>query len=76
MQSRQFVSHAHFKLNGVNVDVPSISLKVGDVIELRDKLKESPLYKSLIEELAEFSKENKWDVSKTKWSKLIQKISK
>ena len=67
MQSRQFVSHAHFKLNGVNVDVPSISLKVGDVIELRDKLKESPLYKSLIEELAEFSKENKWDVSKTKW---------
>lgn len=67
MQSRQFVSHAHFKLNGVNVDVPSISLKVGDVIELRDKLKESPLYKSLIEELAEFSKENKGDVSKTKW---------
>ena len=53
MQSRQFVSHAHFKLNGVNVDVPSISLKVGDVIELRDKLKESPLYKNLIEELRE-----------------------
>lgn len=67
MQSRQFVTHAHFKLNGVNVDVPSISLKVWDVIELRDKLKESPLYKSLIEELAEFSKENKWVVSKTKW---------
>ena len=67
IQSRQFVTHAHFKLNGVNVDVPSISLKVWDVIELRDKLKESPLYKSLIEELAEFSKENKWVVSKTKW---------
>lgn len=67
MQSRQFVSHAHFKLNGVNVDIPSISLKVWDVIELRDKLKESPLYKSLIEELEEFSKQNKWTVSKTKW---------
>lgn len=67
MQSRQFVSHAHFKLNGVNVDVPSIALKVGDVIELRDKLKESPLYKSLIEELEEFSKQNKGSVSKTKW---------
>lgn len=67
MQSRQFVNHGHFKLNGVNVDIPSISVKVGDVIELRDKLKESPLYKSLIEELAEFSKENKGDVSKTKW---------
>ncbi len=67
MQSRQFVSHAHFKLNWVNIDVPSISVKIWDTLELREKFKESPLYKSLIEELAEFSKENKWDVSKTKW---------
>jgi len=67
MQSRQFISHAHFKLNWVKVSVPSISLKVGDVIELRDKLKESPLYKSLIEELEEFSKQNKGVVSKTRW---------
>lgn len=67
MQSRQFVSHAHFKLNWVKVNIPSIALKIWDVIELRDKLKESPLYKSLIEELKEFSKQNKWTVSKTKW---------
>ena len=67
MQSRQFVSHAHFMLNGVKVDVPSISLKVGDVISLRDKLKESPLYKGLLEELQEFSKQNKWKVSACKW---------
>ncbi len=67
MQSRQFVWHAHFKLNGVKVDIPSISLKVGDVIELRDKLKESPLYKSLVEEFEEFSKQNKWKVSSCKW---------
>jgi small subunit ribosomal protein S4 len=67
MQSRQFVSHAHFKVNWVKVSVPSIALKIGDVIELRDQLKESPLYKSLIEELEEFSKKNKWVVTKTKW---------
>lgn len=73
MQSRQFVSHAHFKVNWVNVTVPSISLKVWDVIELRDKLKESPLYKSLIEELAEFSKQNKGSVSKTKWIEVDSK---
>ncbi|MDD5769622.1 MAG: 30S ribosomal protein S4 [Candidatus Gracilibacteria bacterium] len=73
MQSRQFVGHAHFKLNGVNVDIPSIALKVGDVIELRDKLKESPLYKSLIEELEEFSKQNKGTVSKTKWIEVDSK---
>jgi small subunit ribosomal protein S4 len=28
IQSRQFVSHAHFTLNGVKVDVPSIAVKV------------------------------------------------
>ena len=67
IQSRQFVSHAHFTLNGVKVDVPSISLKIGDVIVLRDKLKESPLYKSLLEELEEFSKQNKGKVSSCKW---------
>ena len=67
MQSRQFVSHAHFNLNGVKVTVPSISLKVGDVIELRPRLKESQLYKSLLEELEEFSKQNKWKISSCKW---------
>ncbi len=67
MQSRQFVSHAHFTLNGVKVTIPSISLKVGDVIELRAKLKESPLYKSLLEELEEFAKDSKGKISSAKW---------
>lgn len=67
IQSRQFVNHAHFNLNGVKVSIPSISVKVWDVIELRDKMKESPLYKGLTEELAEFAKENKWKVTKLKW---------
>ena len=67
MQARQFISHAHFTVNNVKVTVPSISLKVGDVISLRDKLKESALYKTLIEEFAEFAKENKGKISNTKW---------
>lgn len=67
IQSRQFINHAHFTLNWVKVDVPSISVKVWDVISLRDKLKESPLYKTLLEELEEFSKSNKWKVTACKW---------
>lgn len=67
MQSRQFVWHAHFNVNKIKVSIPSISLKVWDTIELRDKLKESPLYKSLLEELEEFSKKNKWNISTCKW---------
>lgn len=76
MQSRQFVSHAHFTVNGVKVSVPSIALKIWDVIELRDQLKESPLYKSLIEELEEFSKKNKWVVTKSKWIEVDPKTIK
>ena len=73
IQSRQFVSHAHFTVNWVKVDVPSISVKVWDVISLRDKLKESPLYKSLLEELEEFSKNNKGSVSGCKWIEVDSK---
>ena len=67
IQSRQFVWHAHFKLNGMKIDIPSIQLKVWDVLELRDKLKESPLYKSLLEDLEQFSKQNKGKVSNCRW---------
>lgn len=73
IQSRQFVSHAHFTLNGVKIDVPSISVKVWDVITLRDKLKESPLYKSLLEELEELSKANKGKVTSCKWIEVDSK---
>jgi small subunit ribosomal protein S4 len=67
IQWRQFVSHAHFTLNWVKVDIPSIQVKVWDVISLRDKLKESPLYKTLLEEFEEFSKWNKGKVTASKW---------
>ncbi len=73
MQARQFVNHAHFTVNWVKVSIPSISLKEWDIICLRDKLKESPLYKSLLEELEEFSKQNKGKVSGCKWIEIDSK---
>jgi small subunit ribosomal protein S4 len=44
MQARQFVSHGLFMLNGRRVDVPSIMVKEGDVIEVRIKSKKSPVF--------------------------------
>jgi small subunit ribosomal protein S4 len=38
--ARQFVSHGHVKVNGQRVTIPSIRVKVGDMIELTDKAKE------------------------------------
>lgn len=42
--ARQAVGHGHFMLNGRRVDVPSIQVRVGDVIELTPRMKESSLY--------------------------------
>ncbi len=36
-QARQLVTHGHFSVNGRKVDVPSLLLRPGDVVELRDK---------------------------------------
>jgi small subunit ribosomal protein S4 len=39
--ARQLVSHKHIMVNGGIVNVPSYSLKPGDVIELKDKSREN-----------------------------------
>jgi small subunit ribosomal protein S4 len=36
-ESRQLVRHGHFTINGRKVNIPSIQLRMGDVIELREK---------------------------------------
>lgn len=59
MQARQFVSHAHFVVNGKKVDIPSYQISIGDVIQVREKLKDTPLYHTLQTESEEFLKNNK-----------------
>lgn len=41
--ARQFVNHGHVTVNGQRVTVPSYTVKIGDVIEVRQKSKEMPL---------------------------------
>jgi small subunit ribosomal protein S4 len=45
--ARQLVTHGHFMLNGRRVDIPSIRLKAGDVLELRDKSKANEYFKKI-----------------------------
>ena len=46
-QARQLVSHGHFLLNGRRIDIPSIRLKPGDVLEVRPKSTKSEYFKNL-----------------------------
>lgn len=45
--ARQLATHGHFTLNGTRVDIPSIRMKAGDVLVLRDKSKASEYFKKL-----------------------------
>ena len=46
-QARQLVSHGHFTLNGKRINIPSIRLSAGDVLEVRPKSKKSEYFKNL-----------------------------
>jgi len=41
--ARQFINHGHVKVNGRRVDIPSYRLKVGDIVEIKEKSRELAL---------------------------------
>jgi len=47
--ARQMVGHGHILVNGRRVDVPSYSVKIGDVISVRSKSRQSETFKTLAE---------------------------
>ncbi|WP_373471686.1 30S ribosomal protein S4 [Carnobacterium alterfunditum] len=48
-EARQFVTHGHFTINGSKADIPSMTLAVGDVIQLKEKMMSSDKFKALME---------------------------
>ena len=50
--ARQMVLHAHFTLNGKKVTIPSISVKVGDVIAVKESSRDLAVVKAMIENMA------------------------
>ncbi|WP_457570578.1 30S ribosomal protein S4 [Desulfovulcanus sp.] len=51
-QARQLVRHGHFILNGRRVNIPSILVREGDVIEVREKSKKIPVIQEAQEVIA------------------------
>ncbi|MBI2713114.1 MAG: 30S ribosomal protein S4 [Rhizobiales bacterium] len=41
--ARQFINHGHIKVNGRRVNIPSFRVKVGDVVEIKEKSKQMNL---------------------------------
>lgn len=45
--ARQLVTHGHFTLNGTRVDIPSIRVKIGDELAIREHSKGTEYFKKL-----------------------------
>ncbi|PWM69905.1 MAG: 30S ribosomal protein S4 [Clostridiales bacterium] len=49
--ARQLVTHGHFLVNGKKADIPSIILRAGDVVTVKDTSRKSEKIKTLVENL-------------------------
>lgn len=45
-QARQLIVHGHFMINGKKVDIPSVTLQVGDVITVKEKSRSNAFFKA------------------------------
>ncbi len=51
-EARQIVNHGHITLNGHKADIPSILVKQGDVVSVREKSRSSVRMKEIVEDNA------------------------
>lgn len=51
-QARQLVLHRHVLVNGKSVNIPSYEVKVGDVIEVKEKSKKLPVVQDALNEIS------------------------
>ena len=48
-EARQIVDHKHVLVNGKCVNIPSYLVKAGDVVTIKEKVKDSQRYKDVLE---------------------------
>jgi len=51
-EARQLVNHGHFIINGVKATIPSMLVKVGDIIQVKEKSKQSVKFQEIKEQAA------------------------
>ncbi|MEW6088543.1 MAG: 30S ribosomal protein S4 [bacterium] len=64
MEARQLVTHGHFLVNKRKVSFPSFSVKIGDVIEIKEKSKENVRIKEGLELLEKRGQTNWLELNK------------
>lgn len=65
-QARQYVSHSHFLVNGTRLNVPSATLRVGDVITLKERSSKLEPFKELEDAVVPDWLSMNWDTMEAK----------
>lgn len=52
-QARQMVNHGHFRVNGRKVDIPSYRVRAGDMVEVKDRSRDSIVIRQALDTLGE-----------------------
>jgi small subunit ribosomal protein S4 len=63
-QARQIVRHGHISVNGRKVTIPSFTVKVGDLVEIREKSKKNPTILGARDATAHFPSPNWLEVDR------------
>lgn len=66
MSARQMASHGHIKVGGKRVTIPSILLKEGDVVSLRESSVDSPLFVDVAERIKSIAQVSWLNIDPTK----------
>ncbi len=72
--ARQIVGHGHIALNGRRVDIPSILVKVGDVITIRKGSENKAIFKDLKEKLKKYQTPGWLSLDKDKLSIEVKRM--
>ncbi len=56
--SRQMTSHGHITVNGIKTTVPSLRVKVGDIIVVREGSKKSVMFADMVKKMKEYTVPN------------------
>jgi small subunit ribosomal protein S4 len=73
-EARQLVGHGHFLVNGKKIDIPSYKIKVGDVIQLREKSRNSAKFTQIAEAVNGRVSPSWMDVNKDTFTATITRL--
>lgn len=52
-EARQLINHGHFQVNGRKVDIASFLTRAGDIVSVRERCRNKPVFKYIVEDRGE-----------------------